>query len=97
VPISATPSPFLVPNGATIDSATAPSHGAVTCVGSEIRAEILAQFQVAFPEYRLLKVVPAPGQARPGRRQTVRNQPNATLIGTANERELTNLTLSDDE
>ena len=47
--------------------------------------------------YRLLKVVPAPGQARPGRRQTVRNQPNATLIGTANERELTNLTLSDGE
>jgi hypothetical protein len=52
---------------------------------AEIRAEILAQFQAAFPEYRLLKVIPAPGEPRPRRRQTLRNEPNATLIGTATE------------
>jgi hypothetical protein len=53
---------------------------------AEIRAEIVAQFQVAFPEYRLLKVVPAPSEARPRRRQTLRNEPSATLIGTASNR-----------
>jgi hypothetical protein len=39
---------------------------------AEIRAEIIAQFQAAFPEYRLLKVIPAPGE-RAGRRQTPRS------------------------
>jgi len=52
---------------------------------AEMRAEIVAQFQTAFPEYRLLKVVPAPGNARPGRRQTLKNAPTATLIGTASD------------
>jgi hypothetical protein len=64
---------------------------------AEIRAEIVAQFQTAFPEYRLLKVIPARAEARPGRRQTLRRQPNATLIGTAKEPELTDLALSNDE
>lgn len=65
---------------------------------AELRAEIVAQFQEAFPEYRLLKVIPAPGGARSGRRQTRKNGPAATtLIGTANEPELTNLALPDDE
>jgi hypothetical protein len=64
---------------------------------AEIRAEIVAQFQTAFPEYRLLKVVPAPSDARPRRRQTLKNRPNATLIGIANEAEPTNLALADDE
>jgi len=50
---------------------------------AEIRAEIVAQFQAAFPEYRLLKVVPAPSEARPRRRQTLKNESNVTLIGTA--------------
>jgi hypothetical protein len=60
----------------------------------EIRAEIIAQFQQAFPEYRVLKVIPAPGEARPGRRQTRKNGPAATtLIGTPNEPELTSLAL----
>jgi hypothetical protein len=47
---------------------------------------VVAQFQGAFPEYRLLKVIPSPGEARPRRRQTLRNEPNATLIGTASNR-----------
>jgi hypothetical protein len=51
---------------------------------AEIRAEIIAQFQAAFPEYRWLKVIPAPDK-RPRRRQSFRNEPNATLIGTATE------------
>ena len=62
-----------------------------------IRAEIIAQFQAAFPEYRLLKVVPAPGEARPGRRQSLTNQSNGTLVGTAKEPELANLASFDDE
>jgi hypothetical protein len=49
---------------------------------AEIRAEMLAVFQRAFPEYRLLKVIPAPGEGRPRRRQTLRNEPSPTLIGT---------------
>jgi hypothetical protein len=64
---------------------------------AELRAEIVAQFQAAFPEYRLLKVVPAPSEARPRRRQTLTNECGVTLIGTANEPELTNLALPDDE
>jgi hypothetical protein len=40
---------------------------------AEIRAEIVAQFQAAFPEYRLLKVIPAPGEGRARRRQTPRS------------------------
>jgi hypothetical protein len=56
---------------------------------AEIRAELVAQFQQACPEYRLLKIIPAPGEGRPRRRQTLRNEPNATLIGTATEPELT--------
>ncbi len=51
----------------------------------EIRAEIIAQFQAAFPEYRLLKVVPASREARPGRRQTLTNGPKAPGIGTVKE------------
>ena len=45
----------------------------------ETRAEIIAQFQAAFPEYRLLKVIPAPGDARPGRRQAVKNHQHDTV------------------
>ena len=65
---------------------------------AEIRAEIVAQFQAAFPEYRLLKVIPAPGELRRGRRQTLKNGPAATiLIGTANEPVLRYPALPDDE
>jgi hypothetical protein len=49
---------------------------------AELRAEIVAQFQQAFPEYRVLKIIPAPDE-RARRRQTLRNGPKATLIGTA--------------
>ena len=54
---------------------------------AEIRAEIVAQFQAAFPEYRLLKIVPAASETRPRRRQTLKNETNMTLIGSANEPE----------
>jgi hypothetical protein len=37
---------------------------------AELRGEIIAQFQAASPEYRLLKVIPASEEARPRRRQT---------------------------
>ena len=53
-----------------------------TLSAAEIRAEMVALFQRAFPEYRLLKVIPAPGEARLRRRQPVRNETDATLIGT---------------
>jgi hypothetical protein len=33
---------------------------------AELRAELVAQFQQACPEYRLLKIIPAPGEAVPG-------------------------------
>jgi hypothetical protein len=46
---------------------------------AELRAEMVALFQRTFPEYRLLKVIPAPDE-RPRRRQTLRNERNATLI-----------------
>ena len=49
---------------------------------AELRAELVAQFQQAFPEYRLLKLIPARNEARPRRRQAIRNEPNPTLIGT---------------
>jgi hypothetical protein len=64
---------------------------------AELRAEMVDLFQRTFPEYRLLKVVPAPSQGRPRRRQTLKNECDVTLIGTANEPELTNLALADDE
>ena len=72
-----------------------------------MRAEIVEQFQTAFPEYRLLKVVPALSKARPRRRQTIRNVPSGTLIGTTERSaastdprpppKLGNPALSDDE
>jgi hypothetical protein len=49
---------------------------------AELRADIVAQFQQAFPEYRLLKIIPARGEARPRRRQTLRDETNTTLIST---------------
>jgi hypothetical protein len=62
---------------------------------AEIRAEIVAQFQAAFPEYRLLKVIPAPDE-RPRRRQSFRNEPNATMIGTATEPASTPVLIDDE-
>ena len=63
---------------------------------AELRAEIVAQFRQAFPEYRVLKVIPAPGVARPGRRQTLKNRPTTTLIGAASQPELLNVALADE-
>jgi hypothetical protein len=48
----------------------------------EIRAEIIAQFQEAFPDYRVLKVVPSPNESRLGRRQTLTNGPAAAALET---------------
>jgi Family of unknown function (DUF5681) len=50
---------------------------------AELRAEIVAQFEQAFPEYRVLKVVPSLNQRPAKRRQTLTNGPPAALIGSA--------------
>jgi hypothetical protein len=54
-----------------------------TLSAAELRDEIIAEFHEIFPEYRLLKVVPAPGEKPPRRPQTIRSEPKATLIGTS--------------
>jgi hypothetical protein len=46
----------------------------------EIRAEIIARFQEALPDYRILKVVPSPGESRPRRRQTLTNDPRPAAL-----------------
>jgi hypothetical protein len=50
---------------------------------ADLRAEIVAQFEQAFPEYRVLNVVPSPNQRPAKRRQTLTNGPPAALIGSA--------------
>jgi hypothetical protein len=50
---------------------------------AELRAEIVAQFVQAFPEYRVLKVVPPPNERAAKRRQTLTNGPPAALISSA--------------
>jgi hypothetical protein len=64
---------------------------------AELRAEMVAQFQRAFPEYRLIKVIPAENRAGTRRRQTLRSGPNATLIGPAPDPKQTTPALTDDE
>jgi uncharacterized protein DUF5681 len=64
---------------------------------AELRAELVAQFQQACPEYRLIKVIPAENKAGIRRRQTLGSGPNATLIGTAPGPKLTSPALTDDE
>jgi hypothetical protein len=49
----------------------------------EIRAELIAQFQQALPEYRVLKVVTPTDERRPRRQQTLTNRPPAALIETS--------------
>jgi hypothetical protein len=49
----------------------------------EIRAEIVARFQEAMPDYRLLKVVPSPSGGRPKRQQTFTNGPQASALETS--------------
>jgi hypothetical protein len=46
---------------------------------AELREELVAQVQRAFPGYRLLKVVPAPSESR-RRRQSFTNEPSPTLM-----------------